>query len=136
MSRLCLLFGMTRQAYWRIQNKFLYLSFVTDVLSHKIVGYHLSESLEAVSSIHTLQKALDQLRQSVQGLAHHLDQGIQCCCKEYVNLLQNHSIAIRMTENRDALENALVERINGIAKGEYLNCYEVNSIQEAKELLS
>lgn len=41
-----------------------------------------------------------------------------------------------MTENGDLLENALSERINGIIKGEYLDCYEVNSIQEANELLS
>ena len=121
--------------YWRFKDKFLYISFVTDVFSHKIVGYYLSESLEAESSIHALQMALDQLKQPVQGLIHHSDRGIQYCCKEYVKLLQDNSIAISMTENGDPLENALAERINGIIKGEYLDCYEVNSIQEANELL-
>jgi putative transposase len=122
--------------YWRFKDKFLYISFVTDVFSHKIVGYNLSESLEAESSIHALQMALNQLKQPVEGLIHHSDRGIQYCCKEYVKLLQDNSIAISMTENGDPLENALAERINGIVKGEYLDCYEVNSIQEAKELLS
>lgn len=121
--------------YWRFKDKFLYISFITDVFSHKIVGYYLSESLEAESSIHALQMALDQLKQPVEGLIHHSDRGIQYCCKEYVKLLQNNSIAISMTENGDPLENALAERINGIIKGEYLDCYEVNSIQEANELL-
>jgi putative transposase len=121
--------------YWRFKDKFLYISFVTDVFSHKIVGYYLSESLEAESSIHALQMALDQLKQPVEGLIHHSDRGIQYCCKEYVKLLQDNSIAISMTENGDPLENALAERINGIIKGEYLDCYEVNSIQEANELL-
>lgn len=121
--------------YWRFKDKFLYISFITDVFSHKIVGYYLSESLEAESSIHALQMALDQLKQPVQGLIHHSDRGIQYCCKEYVKLLQDNSIAISMTENGDPLENALAERINGIIKGEYLDCYEVNSIQEANELL-
>ena len=121
--------------YWRFKDKFLYISFVTDVFSHKIVGYYLSESLEAESSIHALQMALDQLKQPVQGLIHHSDRGIQYCCKEYVKLLQDNSIAISMTENGDPLENALAERINGIIKGEYLDCYEVNSIHQANELL-
>ena len=121
--------------YWRFKDKFFYISFVTDVFSHKIVGYYLSESLEAESSIHALQMALDQLKQPVEGLIHHSDRGIQYCCKEYVKLLQDNSIAISMTENGNPLENALAERINGIIKGEYLDCYEVNSIQEANELL-
>jgi putative transposase len=121
--------------YWRFKDKFLYISFITDVFSHKIVGYYLSESLEAESSIHALQMALDQLKQPVEGLIHHSDRGIQYCCKEYVKLLQDNSIAISMTENGDPLENALAERINGIIKGEYLDCYEMNSIQEANELL-
>ena len=121
--------------YWRFKDKFLYISFITDVFSHKIVGYYLSESLEAESSIHALQMALDQLKQPIEGLIHHSDRGIQYCCKEYVKLLQDNSIAISMTENGDPLENALAERINGIIKGEYLDCYEVNSIQEANELL-
>ena len=122
--------------YWRFENKFLYISFVTDVFSHKIVGYHLSESLEAESSIHALEMALDQLKHPVKGLIHHSDRGIQYCCKEYVKLLQDNGVAISMTENGDPLENALAERVNGIIKGEYLDCYEVNSIQEANELLS
>lgn len=121
--------------YWRFKDKFLYISFITDVFSHKIVGYYLSESLEAESSIHALQMALDQLKQPVEGLIHHSDRGIQYCCKEYVKLLQDNSIAISMTENGDPLENALAERINGIIKGEYLDCYEVNSIHQANELL-
>lgn len=122
--------------YWRFENKFLYISFVTDVFSHKIVGYHLSESLEAESSIYALKMALDQLKHPVKGLIHHSDRGIQYCCKEYVKLLQDNGVAISMTENGDPLENALAERVNGIIKGEYLDCYEVNSIQEANELLS
>ncbi|MCE2507597.1 MAG: transposase [Nitrosopumilaceae archaeon] len=40
-----------------------------------------------------------------------------------------------MTENGDPLENAVVERVNGIIKEEYLNEYAVESIEEAKELL-
>jgi transposase InsO family protein len=35
----------------------------------------------------------------------------------------------------DPLENAIAERVNGIIKEEYLNDYQINNIEEAKELL-
>ncbi|MBE8724411.1 transposase [Flavobacterium sp. KB82] len=40
-----------------------------------------------------------------------------------------------MTENGDPLENAIVERVNGIIKEEYLDYYKVVDKHEAKELL-
>ena len=40
-----------------------------------------------------------------------------------------------MTENEDPLENAIAERVNGIIKEEYLNDYQIDNIEEAKELL-
>ena len=41
-----------------------------------------------------------------------------------------------MTQNGDPLENAIAERVNGIIKDEYLNNYQCNNIQDAKEKLS
>ena len=40
-----------------------------------------------------------------------------------------------MKENGDPLENAVVERVNGIIKDEYLDNYQIHSNEEAKELL-
>ena len=40
-----------------------------------------------------------------------------------------------MTENGDPLENAVAERENGIIKFEYVDNYQIHSIEEAKELL-
>ena len=52
-------------------------------------------------------------------LTHHSDRGIQYCCSDYVNLLQENNIKISMTENGDPLENAIAERVNGILKEEF-----------------
>ena len=41
-----------------------------------------------------------------------------------------------MTESGDPRDNAIAERVNGIIKNEYLLNYDVDNIQEAKELLS
>jgi transposase InsO family protein len=123
--------------YWRIsEGKHVYISFVTDAHSHKIVGYQVSNTLEAVESVQALQMALSSLgEESHLQLVHHSDRGIQYCSHEYVKLLKDNNIKISMTENGDPLDNALAERINGIIKGEYLDAYEVSNIEQAKALL-
>lgn len=123
--------------YWRINtDKHVYISFITDVYSHKIVGYHVAETLAVVETIQALNMALLALgpTRPVQ-LTHHSDRGFQYCNPAYVKLLQDYNIGISMTENSDPLENALAERINGIIKEEYLSAYEVHTIKEAKALL-
>ena len=124
--------------YWKINaQEHLYISFITDAYSHKIVGYQVAETLEAIESIQALQMALSAFEgaESHLQLTHHSDRGIQYCSREYVKLLQDNNIQISMTENGDPLENAIAERVNGIIKEEYLDAYEVNDIKEARELL-
>lgn len=121
--------------YWRICSGHVYISFITDAFSRKIVGYHVADNLEAIGSIRALRMALNDLEHPIEKLIHHSDRGIQYCSKNYVNLLKGNNIGISMTENGDPLENAIAERINGIIKDEYLDCYEVDNIQQAEELL-
>lgn len=122
--------------YWKLKENHVYISFITDVFSHKIVGYHVAETLEAIESIRALKMALSDLgSESHFQLIHHSDRGIQYCSYAYVKLLHDNKIEISMTENGDPLENAIAERINGIIKGEYLETYKTNNIKEAKELL-
>lgn len=121
--------------YWKYKQGYLYLSLITDAYSHKIVGYHLAQSLEAVETARALKMALKELNQLPKGLIHHSDRGIQYCSAEYVKLLKNNNILISMTENGDPLENAIAERINGIIKQEYLDGHDVKSITQARLLL-
>jgi transposase InsO family protein len=122
--------------WWKIESKDLYISFITDAYSHKIVGYEVSESLEAESSLKALLMALTNLKQPCLPLIHHSDRGVQYCSSRYVKLLKDYDVQISMTENGDPLENAVAERVNGILKQEYLECYEVSNINEAKVLLA
>ncbi len=122
--------------YWKIGENHVYISFITDAYSHKIVGYQVAETLEAIESIQALKMALSALGRESRQLIHHSDRGIQYCSHGYVKLLQDYDIQISMTENGDPLENAIAERINGIVKEEYLDNYQVNNIKEAQELLS
>ena len=79
--------------------------------------------------------ALRGMSQSITGLIHHSDRGVQYCSGEYVKLLQDHGIIISMTESGDPLVNAVAERVNGIIKQEYLDFNEYNDIQEVIEAL-
>lgn len=122
--------------YWKLKEGHVYISFITDAYSHKIVGYQVAETMEAIESIHALQMALSALKaESHLQLTHHSDRGIQYCSHAYVKLLQDYNIKISMTENGDPLENAIAERVNGIIKDEYLDTYDIENIKEAKELL-
>ena len=122
--------------YWKVGDRYVYISFITDAFSHKIVGYHVSETLEAAGSIEALRMALSALgAESHPQLTHHSDRGIQYCSQQYVKLLQDYDIRISMTENGDPLENAMAERINGIMKEEYLITYQVDNIEDAQALL-
>lgn len=124
--------------YWKINDKYVYISFITDAYSHKIVGYHVAATLESVETIKALKMALSGLFERPEShfeLVHHSDRGVQYCHHEYVKLLQENDIKISMTENGDPLENAIAERVNGIMKDEYLQDYSVQNIKQAKEVL-
>ena len=124
--------------YWKIKDNFVYISFITDAYSRKIVGYYLGDSLQTSQTIQALEMAIlglsNENKKSLQ-LIHHSDRGTQYCSNEYVKVLENNNIQISMTENGDPLENAIAERVNGIIKEEYLNDYQLDNIVEAKELL-
>jgi transposase InsO family protein len=124
--------------YWKIESGYVYISFITDAYSHKIVGYHVAETLESVETIKALKMALAGLLMETVNhfeLIHHSDRGVQYCQHEYVKLLRDNNIKISMTENGDPLENAVAERINGIMKDEYLLDKTVNNIKQAKQIL-
>ena len=124
--------------YWKIATGFVYISFITDAYSRKIVGAHVAQTMEAVETMEALKTAISSLKKEPDchfRLTHHSDRGMQYCSDKYVKLLESNNIEISMTENGDPLENAIAERVNGIIKEEYLNDYQIDNIEEAKELL-
>ena len=119
--------------YIRIEDgTFLYLSLITDVYSHKIVGWFLSESLSMEGPLNALKMALEELPEGHQ-LIHHSDRGVQYCSNAYVELLQKNGIQVSMTENGDPRENAVAERINGILKEEWFNREVICSLEKGRE---
>ena len=105
--------------YLPTNDKFVYLSLVTDAYSRKIVGWHVHDSLQTEPVAQALKMAL-RTRQSQQRLVHHSDRGIKYCSSYYQGIHQRHGLACSMTDGYDCYQNALAERVNGILKGELL----------------
>lgn len=95
-----------------------YLSLVTDAYSKQIMGYHLSESLNAAGCLKALDMAIKARRYNHE-LIHHSDRGLQYCCEDYQQMLLKAGIKPSMTEQYDPYQNAVAERVNGILKDEF-----------------
>jgi len=122
--------------YIRLTNEFAYLSLITDAYSRKIIGFCLRNDLSAEGCMSALRMALANRQYLHQPLIHHSDRGSQYCCKEYVELLTDHKIAISMTENGDPYENALAERVNGIIKSEFKLYTSSSGLEETEKLVA
>lgn len=110
---------------------FVYLFLITDAYSRKIIGYQVSETMEAVNAIVALNMAIAQLPADVMDVIHHSDRGGQYCSYQYVKILNKNSFRISMTQSGDPLENAIAERVNGILKDEWLNEMKLKNVKEA-----
>lgn len=124
--------------YLKTRQGYVYISFITDACSHRIMGYNLASNLETINSLKALQMAihvtLTQGR-SLEGLIHHSDQGFQYCSSQYVNVLKKYGIQISMSDKGEPLQNAIAERVNGIIKHEYLYFGSLENKQAAMESL-
>ena len=98
----------------------MYLSLVTDAYSKKIVGYNVSNTLEAKASLEALKMAIKTRIYKEESLIHHSDRGLQYCSGDYQKLLTKNSIKCSMTETYDPYANAIAERVNGILKQEFI----------------
>jgi len=112
-----------------------YLHLVTDAYSHKIVGWCLSETLEAEYTLEALRMAIGTVTaDGLQGLIHHSDRGVQYCCNAYTDELRKYGIRISMTEDYKPTDNAIAERVNGILKTEVIyREHRFKNHQNAKE---
>ena len=108
-----------------------YLHLITDAYSKKVMGYELSDNMEAISTLKALKMAIADRQYPGLPLIHHSDRGLQYCSKVYVQHLKKNNITISMTENGDPYENAIAERLNGILKDEFGLGERLGEIHEA-----
>lgn len=118
--------------YVRLGTEFCYLAVVLDLFSRRIVGWNLSESLEAQGALEALETALTQ-RQPPAGWIHHSDRGVQYACREYVERLKRAGARISMAGVGAPKENAPTERWMRTIKEEEVALQDYQSFWEAKQ---
>ena len=86
---------------------FLYLTAIIDVYSRYIVGWNISNTLDAAASLQVVRQAVQD-----HGTPEILnsDQGSQFTCLEYVEYLKSQGIQISMDGKGRALDNIYIER--------------------------
>jgi len=98
---------------------FVYVAFITDVFSRKIVGWRVSNSLRSDLALDALEQAL-HARSDLDGLVHHSDRGVQYLSIRYTERLAEVGIEPSVGSIGDSYDNALAETINGLFKTEII----------------
>lgn len=107
----------TYVATWR---GFVYVAFVTDAFSRRIVGWRASTSMRSDLALDALEQALYD-RATDAGLIHHSDRGSQYLAIRYTDRLAEAGIEPSVGSRGDAYDNALAETINGLYKAEVIH---------------
>ena len=103
--------------YVPMQKGFMYLTAIIDVYSRFIVGWGLSNSLDAASSLNVVKKAVDQYGTPT---ILNSEQGSQFTCKEYIDYLKSNGIQISMNGKRRALDTIFIEKFWRTIKYQYI----------------
>ena len=98
---------------------FVYVAFIIDVFSRKIVGWRVSRSLSADLALGALEQALSE-REVGEGLIHHSDRGVQYLSIKYTNRLVKEGIESSVGSKGDSYDNALAETVIGLYKAEVI----------------
>lgn len=99
----------------------VYLHLITDAFTHEIIGWKISDSLQAVNTLAALDMAIEHSQgMNLSLMTHHSDRGVQYCSNAYVARLESIHSGISMTEDYNPTDNAIAERVNGIIKQEWL----------------
>lgn len=100
----------------------LYVAFVIDVYSRRIVGWRVSNSMTTVFVLDALEQALYARQPEGNGrLIHHSDRGSQYVGIRYGERLAVAGIAPSVGSRGDSYDNTLAETINGLYKAELIH---------------
>jgi putative transposase len=106
----------TYVATWR---GFVYVAFVIDVFSRRIVGWRAATSMRSDLALDALEQALYD-RETDEALIHHSDRGAQHLSIRYTERLAEAGIEPSVGSRGDAYDHALAETINGLFKTEVI----------------
>lgn len=109
--------------YIPMKNGFMYLTAIIDIYSRYIVGWGISNTLEAEASLNVLKQAI-----KCHGKPEIInsDQGSQFTCEDWVEYLKEQKIKISMDGKGRAIDNIFIERFWRTLKQDYVYLYPAN----------
>jgi putative transposase len=98
---------------------FVYVAFVIDVFSRKIVGWRAAGSMRTDLVLDALEQAL-RARRDRDVLVHHSDRGVQYLSIRYTERLAEAGVHASVGTTGDSYDNAMAESIIGLFKTEVI----------------
>ncbi len=111
---------LTYVATW---SGFVYVAFVMDALSRRVVGWRCSKSLRTDLALDALEQGLWQRAREdrdTTGLVHHSDRGVQYVAIRYTERLAEAGAVASVGSKGDSYDNAAAESLNGLHKTEVI----------------
>ena len=109
----------------------LYLAGVLDLFSRKIVGWEMSNYIDADLVEKALRMALYR-RQPDFGLLHHSDRCSQYASHQIRNILAANRVQVSMSRKGDCYDNAVMESFFGTLKNEWVHHQKYQTRSQAR----
>lgn len=117
--------------YIRLPRGFCYLAAILDAYSRRVIGWHVSQEIDAALAIAALDRALET-RRPAPGLIHHSDRGVQYACKDYIERLKTARARPSMSAKGTPRENAQAESFFRTLKTEEVYMQEYQTLAEVR----
>lgn len=102
---------------------FVYVAFVMDLFSRRIVGWRVSSSLRTDLALDALEQGIwtrHREGHDLHGLVHHSDRGVQYLAIRYTERLEELGIVASVGSKGDSYDNAAAEALNRLFKTEVI----------------
>jgi putative transposase len=102
---------------------FVYVAFVMDLYSRRILGWRVASTLRSDLALDALEQSIWQRRQErhdLTGLVHHSDRGVQYLSIRYTERLAEAGITASVGTTGDSYDNAAAEALNRLFKTELI----------------
>ena len=95
--------------YIPCRDGFLYLTCVLDLFDRKLIGWSISDHMNASHTVVPAIRMANRNRPFAEGMIFHSDRGIQYACKQTVNLLKSLKLEQSMSGKGNCWDNAVAE---------------------------
>ena len=108
--------------YVKTHSGWVYVAFVIDVYSRRIVGWQASRSLRSDLALDALEMAIwARHGEKLDGLVHHSDRGVQYLSVRYTERLGEEGAVTSVGSRGDSYDNAMAESFHGLYKTELIH---------------